>query len=86
MSTQHTIRVTFHRDDRDQAVHAGTVTFAGEDYDAFDAGAARERLLSDGRLAIGPTLVTFGGTIAPLDRIDRVVVEIEARSRSESRG
>jgi tRNA G37 N-methylase TrmD len=78
--TTHTIRVTFHRDDREHPIIAGERTFHGEDYQAFDERAARERLIADGDLVIGD-IVTFGGTIAPLARIDRVVVEVVSKSR-----
>jgi hypothetical protein len=82
MSTMHTVRVTFHRDDRSEPIEAGVVTFRGEDYEGFTERAARERLVANGDLVIGPDLVTFGGTIAPLARIDRVVVEVMEKSRS----
>jgi len=80
-TTVHEVEVRFIRDDRDEAVVAGRASFEGEDYEAFDDHQARERLLADGRLVIGPEMVTFGGTIAPLDRIDRVVVEVVAKSQ-----
>lgn len=82
--TTHTVRVLFHRDDREQPVIAGDQTIVGEDYDAFDERAARERLIADGDLVIGAELVTFAGTIAPTARIDRVVVEITAKSREHA--
>lgn len=80
-TTLHTAQVRFVRDDRDEPVVAGEHTFAGEDYHAFDAAAARRRLVDEGLLAIGPELVTFGGTISPTARIDRIEVEIVASSR-----
>ena len=80
-TTQHTARVTFIRDDRTEAVVAGDRVFLGEPFGVFDAAHARAALIDSGELVIGPELVTFGGTIAPLARIDRVVVEIIASSR-----
>lgn len=79
--TQHTVRVLFIRDDREEPIVAGEHTFHGEDPAGFDAAAARARLVDDGELVIGPELVTFAGTIAPLARVDRIVVEIVASSR-----
>ncbi|MFU8870195.1 hypothetical protein [Natronococcus sp.] len=84
MTTQHTVRVLFVRDDRPEPVEAGERTFHGEDYELFDDRAARERLLADGDLVIGPELVTFAGTIAPIAKIDRVVVEVASASRPPS--
>lgn len=81
MGTIHTVRVTFVRDDRPEPVVAGERTFHGEDYFAFDEAAARARLIADGLLVVGPDLVTFGGTIAPLARVDHVRVEVVAKSR-----
>lgn len=79
-TTTHTFSVTIDRDDRDQPIHAGFVTFSGEAFD-FDASAARERLIADGRLRIGPDLVTFQEAVVPLGKVDRVRVELTARSR-----
>lgn len=80
-TTSHTVRVLFVRDDRPEPVDAGTHTFHGEDYELFDERAARARILADGDLVIGAELVTFGGTIVPTAKIDRVGVEIIAKSR-----
>lgn len=80
-TTMHTAQVRFVRDDRDEPVVAGERTYHGEDFHAFDDAAARRRLVDEGELVIGPELVTFAGTIAPLARIDRIEVEIVASSR-----
>lgn len=78
--TKHTVRVTFERDDRDDPIDAGAHTFYGEDYEAFDDAAARAALVNEGLLEIGPDLVTFGGTIVPTAKLDRIRVEIAAKS------
>lgn len=81
MPTYHTVQVKFVRDDREEPIDAGTHTFHGEDYDAFGSAEARARLVADGELVIGPDLVTFAGTIAPVARVDRVAVEVTSKSR-----
>jgi len=78
--TRHTVRVTFVRDDRDESIEAGTATFEGKPYDDFDEAQARKELIDDGRLAIGPDVVTFAGTIVPTAKLDRIRVEIASKS------
>lgn len=78
---QHTFRILIERDDRPEPLDAGLVTFHGEDLLGFTAADARTALVADGRLKLGPDVVTFGDTIVPLVKVDRVRVELVAVSR-----
>ena len=79
--TRHLFRITIHRDDRPDAIDAGTVEFTGEDYDTFDSPQARAALIADGRLQLGPQFVQVNDVIVPVERVDRVVVSLEQKSR-----
>lgn len=76
----HIFQVIFYREDRQDSVVAGEVSFLGENYDTFGETEAREALLLDGRLSIGPELTTFGGTIVPTAKLDRVNVTLVGKS------
>lgn len=79
--TRHLFRITIHRDDRPEPVDAGTIEFTGEDYDTFDSPEARAAMIADGRLQLGPTFVQVNDVIVPVDKVDRVVVSLEQKSR-----
>lgn len=78
---RHLFRITIHRDDRPEPVDAGTIEFQGEDYDEFDSPQAREALIADGRLKLGPDFVMVNDAIVPVGRVDRVTVSLEQKSR-----
>ena len=78
--TKHTVRITFERDDREEAIDAGTHTFHGKPYEGFDEAAAREELLALGLLSISSELTIFAGTIVPTAKLDRIRVEIASKS------
>lgn len=48
MSTSHTFRVELERTGEHEPIDGGTVTFTGEDYDAFDEKDALPKLLPGG--------------------------------------
>jgi hypothetical protein len=79
-STRHTVKVIFEREDRDEQIDAGERTFYGKDYHAFSEADARALLLEEGDLVITPELVTFGGTIVPTAKLDRIRVKITSKS------
>lgn len=80
--TEHTIRITILRDDRDEPIAAGIATFRGEDYDTFDGAQARARLIAGGRLVLGTELITFDEYIVPTAKVDRIAVEVANKSRT----
>lgn len=80
-TTRHVLSVQIERDDRDHPIEAGTITLEGEDFDAFDEAAARKRLIELGHLGIGSDFVTFGDTMVPSAKLDRIRVTITGKSR-----
>lgn len=81
MATHHRFAVYIVREDRDEEIYAGAASFEGQDYDGFDGPEAREALRADGRLKLGPDFVEFGDVIAPVDKVDRVVVTLAAKGK-----
>lgn len=79
-TTRHTINVQIERDDRPAPIDAGSITMEGLPFDLTEAD-ARAHLIEQGHLIIGGDVTTFGGTIVPTAKLDRVTVTITSKTR-----